>query len=399
MGGRGAIGVVRNGGGPKKKMGPGQGLGPGERITHARPPFSISQIKKAIPPHCFQRSLRRSFSYLLSDIALVSAFYYVADTYFHRLPHPLLHYLAWPVYWFCQGAVLTGMWGIAHDCGHHAFSDYQLVDDVVGFLIHSLVFVPYFSFKISHRRHHSNTSSVDRDEVFVPKPKAKMPWYFKYLTNPPARVFIIFITLTLGWPMYLTFNISGRYYGRFTSHFDPNSPIFSPKERVLVHISNAGLVATGYLLYRIAMAKGVGWLIRLYGVPLIVLNACVVLITALQHTHPSFPYYDSTEWDWLRGNLVTVDRDYGPIMNRVFHHITDTHVVHHLFPSMPHYNGKEATVAAKRILGEYYQFDGTPIWKAAWREFRECVYVEPDEDDGATSGSSSKGVFWYHNKL
>jgi len=60
---------------------------------------------------------------------------------------------------------------------------------------------------------------------------------------------------------------------------------------------------------------------------------------------------------------------------------------------MPHYHAMEATKAIKPILGEYYQFDGTPVYKATWREAKECVYVEPDE------AGQSKGVFWYNNKL
>jgi omega-6 fatty acid desaturase (delta-12 desaturase) len=49
----------------------------------------------------------------------------------------------------------------------------------------------------------------------------------------------------------------------------------------------------------------------------------------------------------------------------------------------------EATIAIKQILGEYYQFDSTPFYKALWREAGECLYVEPDE----------KGVFWFRNKF
>lgn len=45
--------------------------------------------------------------------------------------------------------------------------------------------------------------------------------------------------------------------------------------------------------------------------PLMVVNFYLVLITLLQHTHPSLPHYDDAEWDWLRGALSTVDRDYG----------------------------------------------------------------------------------------
>lgn len=150
----------------------------GERITHTKPPFTFTQIKKSIPSHCFNRSLYRSFSYVIFDSILLSTFYYVATTYFHTLPHPLLlHYLAWPLYWLSQGIVFTGLWVIAHECGHHAFSDYQFLDDLVGFLLHSSLLIPYFSFKISHRRHHANTASLNRDEVFVPKLKSKIPWY------------------------------------------------------------------------------------------------------------------------------------------------------------------------------------------------------------------------------
>ncbi|KAA0041359.1 bifunctional fatty acid conjugase/Delta(12)-oleate desaturase-like [Cucumis melo var. makuwa] len=373
----------------------------GERITHTKPPFTFTQIKKSIPSHCFNRSLYRSFSYVIFDSILLSTFYYVATTYFHTLPHPLLlHYLAWPLYWLSQGIVFTGLWVIAHECGHHAFSDYQFLDDLVGFLLHSSLLIPYFSFKISHRRHHANTASLNRDEVFVPKLKSKIPWYFKHLTNPPARLFIIVMTLTLGWPMYLAFNNSGRVYDRFTSHYDPNSPIFTEKERLQVQISNAGVLTILYLLYKLAVTKGITWVIRLYLLPLTVMNVFVVLISSLQHTHPSLPYYDSSQWDWLRGNLVTVDRDYGKILNKMLHNITDTHVIHHLFPSMPHYNAAEATRAVKEVLGEYYQFDETPILKAAWREFRECVYVEEDDnEEGDSEGFRSKGVFWFRNKL
>ncbi|XP_041028488.1 delta(12)-fatty-acid desaturase FAD2-like [Juglans microcarpa x Juglans regia] len=364
-----------------------------KRVPHTKPPFTLSQIKKAIPPHCFQRSVHRSFSYVVYDLALASLFLYIATNYFHHLPHQLLSYLAWPIYWISQGCVLTGLWVIAHECGHHAFSDYQWLDDLVGFILHSGLLVPYFSWKYSHGRHHSNTGSLERDEVFVPKKKSSIGWYSKYLNNPPGRVLTLAITLILGWPLYLTFNVSGRPYDQFASHYDPYGPIYSDRQRLQIYISDAGVLAVFYGLYRLAMAKGLAWVLCIYGGPLLVVNGFLVLITFLQHTHPSLPHYDSSEWDWLRGALSTVDRDYG-ILNKIFHNITDTHVAHHLFSTMPHYHAMEATKAIKPILGDYYQFDGTPIYKATWREAKECIYVEPDE-----GGAQSKGVFWYANKL
>ncbi|KAK4772895.1 hypothetical protein SAY87_027914 [Trapa incisa] len=361
-----------------------------QRVPYSKPPFTLGQIKKAIPPHCFQRSVPRSFSYVVYDLTIASIFYYIATTYFHLFPSPF--YLAWPLYWALQGCVLTGVWVIAHECGHHAFSDYQWLDDTLGLILHSCLLVPYFSWKYSHRRHHSNTGSLERDEVFVPKQKSGIKWFSNYLNNPLGRLITLTITLTLGWPLYLIFNVSGRPYDRFACHYDPYGPIYSDRERLQIYISDAGILAVCYGLYRLVALKGLAWTSCVYGGPLLVVNGFLVLITYLQHTHPSLPHYDSSEWDWLRGALATVDRDYG-ILNKVFHNITDTHVAHHLFSTMPHYHAMEATKAIKPILGEYYQFDGTPFYKAMWREAKECIYVEPDE------GAQNKGVFWYRNRL
>ncbi|KAE9455921.1 hypothetical protein C3L33_12175, partial [Rhododendron williamsianum] len=360
------------------------------RVPHSKPPFTLGEIKKAIPPHCFNRSVLRSFSFVVYDLVISSLLYYVATTYIHLLPSPMSS-LAWPLYWICQGCVLTGVWMLAHECGHHAFSDYQWLDDTVGFILHSALLVPYFSWKHSHRRHHSNIASMDFDEVHVPKPKSEIRWRTsKYLNNPPGRIFTLLFTLTLGWPLYLMTNIKGRKYDRFACHYDPYSPIFSNSERAQIFLSDAGNLAVGLVLYKLAAAKGLTWVLSIYGVPLLIVNGFVVVITYLHHTHPALPHYDSSEWDWFRGALSTVDRDYG-ILNKVFHNITDTHVVHHLFSTMPHYHAVEATKAIRPILGDYYKFDGTPFVKAIWRDFKECAYVEADD-------GGQKGVLWYNNK-
>lgn len=59
------------------------------------------------------------------------------------------------------------------------------------------------------------------------------------------------------------------------------------------------------------------------------------------------------EWSYLRGGLTTLDRDYG-IFNKV-HHDIGTHVVHHLFPAIPHYHLEKATEACKPVMGDYYR--------------------------------------------
>lgn len=59
-----------------------------------------------------------------------------------------------------------------------------------------------------------------------------------------------------------------------------------------------------------------------------------VAITYLHHTHPEVHHFDADSWTFVKGALATVDRDFGFVGRHLFHGIIDTHVVHHLFPSV-----------------------------------------------------------------
>ena len=79
-----------------------------------------------------------------------------------------LRFVLWSVYGIAQGLVFTGLWVIAHECGHQAFSPSKYVNNTVGWILHSALLVPYHSWRISHARHHAGTGHMTRDEVFVP---------------------------------------------------------------------------------------------------------------------------------------------------------------------------------------------------------------------------------------
>ncbi|XP_071697285.1 delta(12)-fatty-acid desaturase FAD2-like [Rutidosis leptorrhynchoides] len=362
-----------------------------KRAPTSKPPFTLADIKKAIPPHCFERSTIKSFSYLIADLTAASIFYYVATTYIPQLPQPL-YYIAWPVYWFVQGCVFMGLWLIAHECGHHAFSDNMLLEDTIGLILHSFLLTPYFSWKISHRRHHANTGSLEHDEVYVPKTRSQLGEWWFYFDNPIGRILSLVVKLTLGWYIYLSINAAGRPYDKFASHYDPRSPIFSDNERILILISDIGLLIFSYLMYNMGLIQGFGWVFCVYGGAMMVMNAFLVTITYLHHTHSSLPHYDDSEWNWMKGAFSTIDRDYG-VLNKVFHNITDTHVLHHLFSYIPHYHAMEATKAIRPIIGEYYQSDSTPFFVALWRESMNCLFIEADE-----SNEKNKGIYWYKSE-
>ncbi len=115
------------------------------RYPSAPPPFTLGDLRKAIPQHCFNRSALRSFTYLFVDVLLCAIMWYGSTWIDHPVVPTYARWLLWPTYWFFQGAVATGIWVIAHECGHQAFSESGLLNDTVGLIFHSLLLVPYFS--------------------------------------------------------------------------------------------------------------------------------------------------------------------------------------------------------------------------------------------------------------
>lgn len=76
-----------------------------------KPPFTVGQLRKAIPAHCWQRSVVRSGAYLALDVLLLAALVY-ASSFIDAAPVPtyVKWGLLWPLYWFFAGGVGTGCW-------------------------------------------------------------------------------------------------------------------------------------------------------------------------------------------------------------------------------------------------------------------------------------------------
>lgn len=162
----------------------------------APPPFGVQQIREVIPKHCFKRNLIKSLGHVALDLIMAATIFY-ASTYISWLPFAA-RFVAWPVYWIAQGITLTGLWVMAHECGHGAFSDYRSVNDLVGWIIHSCLLVPYFSWKYSHAAHHRNTCSIENDEVFVPATRSDFAGEMISET-PIVNAIQIIGMLTVGW--------------------------------------------------------------------------------------------------------------------------------------------------------------------------------------------------------
>jgi len=349
-------------------------------------PFTIKELRDAVPAHCFERSVIKSSSYVVIDCIVIGLLIFVGQYFDSNFSNYswIISLVFWNSLWFTQGAFMTGLWVIAHECGHQSFSKWKFVNDSVGWVLHSILLVPYHSWRITHGQHHKSTSHMTRDQVYIPKTFKQVAGAEKDVHNviaesPLVCLIQITILLTVGWPFYLATNAWGQDYGKRTNHFEPSAPMFKPSQKWEIIISNVGLISvlTGIIYF--TSQTSFLTMLKIYGMPYLWVNFWLVLITYLQHTDARVPHFRGEEWTFIRGALSTIDRDYG-VLNNILHHIGDTHVAHHLFSTMPHYHAEEATIHLKKILGDYYLTDKTPIMKALWKAWNSCHYVEDEGD-------------------
>jgi omega-6 fatty acid desaturase (delta-12 desaturase) len=248
------------------------------------PDYTIKQIRDAIPAHCYERSAVRGLGYVARDLASLAATFYIFHNYVtpETIPSMAVRATLWAGYTVLQGFFGTGLWILAHECGHQAFSPSKVLNDTVGWICHSLLLVPYFSWKISHGKHHKATGNMERDMVHLPKTRDtyatrvnRFVHELHELTEetPIATAIHLFGQQIGGWPAYLLMNVTGhnnhdrqpegkgagKKNGFMTgvNHYNPSSPIYEKRDEHLILLSDLGLaIVLGALFY---VGKNFGW--------------------------------------------------------------------------------------------------------------------------------------------
>ncbi|KAF4668260.1 linoleoyl-CoA desaturase activity [Perkinsus chesapeaki] len=362
-----------------------------EEFTKSGP--SVSAIQSAIPNHCRDRSLIMSSMHVLRDII-----YIITCATIHYLLLALIpqdyystRILLWAIYIFWQGVFMFGLWIMGHECGHGAFSPYPLVNDTVGFVLHSALLVPYFSWQYSHARHHKFCNHTVKGESHVPNLASELSvmtdiqYAFENWGIDEVIPIFPLIMLVIGFPMYLFNNVSsgrvgydGRPYGKSKpSHFNPDGGLFPPYMKGKVLLSGLGCIITLTVAVYYSSHYGLTNVILWYGLPYLMTVIWLALYTCLQHTHEGVPHYGDESFTFIRGALASIDRPPYGIFSTHFHHeIGTTHVLHHIDSRIPCYHAREATQAIRPVLGHYYRQDNTPIISAYLKVHRECKFIK-----------------------
>lgn len=353
-------------------------------------------LRECIPRECFVRSYTHSFAALGWDLFMVVVAYLCVSWAAGALPAVLVPF-AWLGYWWYQGLTCTGLWVIAHECGHGGFTDSRLVNDTVGFLIHSALLTPYFSWALTHAKHHHYTNHMTMGETWVPSmapPDKKAVQKAKTAGGTLKRIIVVAV---MGWYVYLFTNETGAKENKGQSHFNPSSKaLFKPKDRPYVIASNVGMTVGLVVLAGCVQSYGLLAVIKVYVVPQMITNFYLAAITFMQHTHEDVPHFNSDEWTWLRGAVSTIDRSMGSFANAKTHHIVDSHVVHHVFSDMPYYGALQATPYVAEHLGIYYKnVPDEPLlgsqYLRYWADFFQCMRK------GVTVGPTTEadGFHWF----
>lgn len=372
------------------------------------PDYTIKDILSAIPKHCYERLLVRSLGYVARDIAAMVAIGYASHTLIPKVEFASSGTLAvvrgilWMAQLYAIGLFGFGLWILAHECGHGAFSSHQRVNDAIGWVLHSYLGVPYFSWKFSHAKHHKATGHMKRDMVFVPHTQEE------FVANRGARSVediledspIWSLTTLLaqqlgGLHLYLATNATGQPlegYSRLgKSHFAPSSPIFEKNQYWHIVLSDIGILALAYGVYQWSVRFGTFYMAVYWLLPWLWVNHWLVFVTFLQHTDPTMPHYSDEQWTFARGAAATIDRDFGFVGKHIFHDIIETHVLHHYVSRIPFYNAREATDAIRKVMGVHYRYNGESMWRSLWTCLRACQFVT-DNGSGVMMFRNINGI-------
>ena len=259
------------------------------------------ELRAVIPADCFEVETATSLGYLSVSIVGTALCTIVGANLLEVLPpENLLTLPLWLAYSAVTGTVAMGLWVLAHECGHGAFSKNKTIQDTVGYVLHSLFLVPYYSWQRSHAVHHQYTNHLELGETHVPEPvesitegsvSRRNSWMEQFGTTMGIRMWGVlqaFLHLIVGWPAYLLFGATGGLDRGMTNHYwpdpltTPNQPkkeLFPGNWKEKVFKSDIGVAAVAASAIAWAVCNGLPQMMALYGGPLIVVNAWLVLYT------------------------------------------------------------------------------------------------------------------------
>lgn len=308
----------------------------------ANPPISLTHtdisnlqlqaIVKTLPKECFKKDRRKAWLSILVTVLAVGIGYVGIAS----LPWFLL-----PLAWIFTGTALTGLFVLAHDCGHRSFAKRRWVNDWVGQILMLPLIYPFHSWRILHNRHHLHTNKLFVDNAWH-------PWTLEEYAQANPLMQRIYRSLR------------GRFWWLAsiahwaTLHFDPSQVKERDRAQVKVSIAVVAIFSAIFFPTLLVMA-GIAGFVKFWLLPWLVYHFWMSTFTLVHHTEPNIQFRPTQTWNAAEAQLSgTVHCTY-PRWVEVLCHDINVHIPHHICVAIPAYNLRLAHESLKQNWGSYMQ--------------------------------------------
>jgi omega-6 fatty acid desaturase (delta-12 desaturase) len=223
--------------------------------------------------------------------------------------------------------LLIRLFILQHDCGHRSFFESKRANDLVGSLLGVLTCTPYACWRREHAMHHACSGDLDRrgkaGEILTMTvgEYRRANWLQRLYYRVYRHPFVLF-----GFGAFYQFVIRQRFTNQV--------PKTWRKERLSVHLTNAGL-----LLLVLLMCWLVGPLnFLLIQVPVMFLAAGIgVWLFYMQHQYEDAYWERTEEWDYVQAAMAGSSYYRLPKLLQWFTGSIGLHHIHHLDARIPNY--------------------------------------------------------------
>lgn len=314
--------------------------------------LTLKPLIRAIPRECFQLSPWRAWGTLLRCVLVIAALELALARVIQADLPLYVQAPALGALWFFTGCAFTGLYILAHDCGHYAFSKRRWVNDVLGELIMASLLGSYTSWKLIHNQHHVHSNVRGKDFGWPPGMKtaeelADAPWIARALNwvaygSPIGLAIAPWLSRVHFW---LLPEGSVRQFERIAD-----------RDRRRLRRSLALIVlVSGGILTGLALWGGLWAVVALYLAPAAVGASLGLFLILLQHSSEDALVFDPQDHTPFRSQVVgTYDTRYPRWLEWLVLDV-NLHLVHHLTPRVPWYHLRRATAALKAEFPECVQ--------------------------------------------
>ncbi len=338
-------------------------------ISQEKPPLSIDQnlrlkdVIKTLPPEVFVKNSFKAWSTLVFSLTCVILGYIGIAI----APEYLL-----PFFWFFTGTALTGLFVIAHDCGHRSFSNNNWLNNTLGQLLLLPLIYPFHAWRYHHDHHHKHTNKLGIDnawDALTPEFYAQCSPFMKFV-NREIRGNFWWLGSIGHWAMF---------------HF--NWQQFEGKQRDRVKFSIFAVIAFAVIFFPLLIFyTGIWGFVKFWVLPWLCYHFWMSTFTLIHHTMPDIPFKTEDKWNEVEAQLRgSVHCNY-PRWVEIMCHDINVHVPHHLSPGIPWYNLRSAHQSIKENWQDYLYQECNFSWDLMKNIINNChlydaqkIYVKFDQ--------------------